>query len=163
MKEITLTKTFVIKNNELDNAFENEMYSILKIRLFAYLNIYKNINDQDVIEWVLKGLNDIGLEKELKQSVNSYLTHQTNSHKRYLIKCRNYLSIHTNLHSVKPFIDLVDNSIYFVLFFDTQALFFVSVIESQLIVSPLSNVGDIYHIDMSDSSISIKHIPFLNQ
>lgn len=153
MNEIELVQTFVIKDDEDKTSFESKLYDSLFNELAQNLNTYNRVPKEDLNRWLVKQKTNPSLEKELLINASSFIRTFAEDKHQFEILCRNYQSLPTNLYKVIAKSD--GTEIQFVLFFKSLALFYVRVIGDSLLVSPLSNTGDIYQVDMSADNISV--------
>jgi hypothetical protein len=155
MKEIILTKTFRIEDQEDKTSLESKLYDSLYNELLLFNSLYVQVKVEEIPKWLELTPSTSNLEAELNKKVHGYFRTYSVDMKPYYISCKNYTSLQTHFSRVKVIYDSVQNKYVFVLFFNSLSQFFVNVIGSELLVSPVSNTGDIYHVDMADGSISI--------
>ncbi|MBI2258195.1 MAG: hypothetical protein HYU67_04770 [Flavobacteriia bacterium] len=162
MNEIIITKTVVIKDSADKQSFESKLFDTLHNHLIDHFKmITNNIPLDKIPEWIEVYSGILALQNDLSSYATSFIRMELKDKNKFEIKCRNYLSLHTNLSEVKVMIDESTNSIYFVLFFKTNHVFFVKAIGESLLVSSLGKVGDMFQIDMSDPTISITRMEHL--
>jgi len=153
MNEIELVQTIVFKDSEDKSTFDAKMYDALFNELAMHLSTYHNVTKENIIKWLEKHKSNISLEQSLKLMASSIILNLAEDKSQFDIDCRNYQTLPVNLDKVLAKTD--ETSIYFVLFFRSNALFYVRSIGDSLLVTPLSNVGDIYQVDMSLTNISV--------
>ncbi len=161
MNEIILTKTFIIEE-QIDNiSSEPNLFKELYNELLQYVSMYVQIKYEEIPKWLEIRKNKSNLEDALKQRVLGHFSNDTINLDQYYISCKNYSSLQTNFSKVKVIFQ--ENKYSFILFFNSDPHFFVNTIGSELIVSPISSNGEVYHIEMSDKTISIIQISNLRR
>lgn len=153
MNEIELVQTKVFKDSNEKSTFDAKMYDALFNELAMHLNTYHHVTKENIIHWLEKHKSNISLNKALVILAASIIRNLAEDTLQFDIECRNYQTLPVNLDKVLAQTD--GTSIYFVLFFRSNALFYLRSIGDSLLVTPLSNVGDIYQVDMSLENISV--------
>lgn len=155
MNEITLIKTFEIRNSSNQDSLDYKLYHLLMNATQKWLNIRFSVPNEKIPDWFLASTPKKEIYEELMLTVATELRSVENYRKSFFIPCRNYSSLETILAHVRVFVDEHDRSIYFVLFFKSHSLFYVRSISNSLMVTPVSSGREIYHVDMSNESVSI--------
>ena len=155
MKEYIITKTYNIEDQTDKSSLDSKLYDTLHNELLRFNSLYIKVKVEEIPEWLQITPHTSNLERELKKTILGYFRTYSVDMKQYFITCKNYSTLETHLTGVKVLFDSALNRYIFVLFFNSHSQFFVNVIGSELLVSPVSNTGDIYHIDMVDNSLSI--------
>lgn len=158
--DITLTKTILLS---LDNCTS-------EINLKLYQSLYKRLEkEMTSFQYREKG----SLYERIKRdySSDSFDTYLTNHTKSYIIDerypkqsvlCRNKKEIELNHSKTKLYLDDEKKNFYFVLFYESYDIVYLNQIGNEILVTPASKLGEIFHVDLSDKSLSISYVALLN-
>lgn len=158
MKEIVLTKTFKIEDQTDKSSLESQLYDSLYNALLEYNLRYARVKVEDIPLWLQNTPNHVNLESVLGTQARGFLQIHSTFSRKYVISCKNYFTLPTHFRRVKVLFDSEQNKFNFILFFNSQSLFFVNTIGTELLVCPLSNIHEIYQIDMTDKTVSVSQM-----
>ena len=158
MKEIVLTKNLKIEETSDRTSLESKLFEMLFNETINFTSLHVQVNVEEIYQWVPMATNISNLESKLRLKVIEFFEVHSVDLSEYYINCRNYLSLPTFFSGVRVCSQVAEGKIYFVLFFNAHPHFHVSTIGSEILLSPLSNPGYIFHVDLTDSSIAISQM-----